>query len=64
MPPKKGGFFIMYKELTKKEIKKFISKYLNPCDDYTKKINHISVIEYNSVKEYLINHKYILKIYK
>ncbi|MCX4365120.1 MAG: hypothetical protein OSJ70_05045 [Bacilli bacterium] len=54
----------MYKELTKKEIKKFISKYLNPCDDYTKKINHISVIEYNSVKEYLINHKYILKIYK
>ncbi len=54
----------MYHELTKKEIKKFIKKYMNPFDEYTKEINHISVIEYNGVKEYLINQKYLLKIYK
>ncbi len=55
---------MMYHELTKKEREKFIKKYLNPMDDYTKKITHISVIEYKGVKEYLINHKYILKVYK
>ncbi len=54
----------MYHELSKKEIKKFIKKYMNPFDEYTKEINHISVIEYNGVKEYLINQKYLLKIYK
>lgn len=54
----------MYHELTKKERDKFIKKYLNPMDDYTKEIKHISVIEYKGVKEYLINHKYILKVYK
>lgn len=54
----------MYHELTKKEIKKFIGKYLNKYDDYTKEIKHISVIEYKGVKEYLINHKYMLKVYK
>lgn len=54
----------MYHELRKSEIKKFIKKYLNPFDDYTKKINSIIVIEYKGVKEYLINHKYILKVYK
>lgn len=53
----------MYYELTNKEIKKFIKRYLNPFDDYTKNIKHISVIEYKGVKEYLINHKYILKVY-
>lgn len=37
---------------------------MNPLDDYTKEIKHISVIEYEGIKEYLINHKYILKIYK
>lgn len=54
----------MYHELSKKEIKQFIKKYMNPLDDYTKEIKHISVIEYEGIKEYLINHKYILKIYK
>ena len=55
---------MMYHELTKTEREKFIKKYLSPMDDYTKKITHISVIEYKGVKEYLINHKYILKVYK
>lgn len=54
----------MYYELTKKEVKKFIRKYLNVYDDYTKEIKNISVIEYDGVKEYLINHKYMLKVYK
>lgn len=54
----------MYHNLSNKEIKKFIKKYLNPFDDYTKNIKHISVIEYNGVKEYLINGKYVVKIYK
>lgn len=53
----------MYHTLTKKEMKGFIKKYLNPFDEYTKEINHISMIEYNGVKEYLINNKYILKVY-
>ncbi len=54
----------MYHELTKREIKAFIKKYMNPLDEYTKKIYHISSIEYNRIMEYLINYKYILKIYK
>ncbi len=54
----------MYHELNSREIKKFINRYLNPFDDYTKKIKHVSVIEYNGVLEYLINHKYIMKVYK
>lgn len=54
----------MYHELSKKEIKAFIKKYMNPFDEYTKEIRYISVIEYNGVREYLINHKYILKVHK
>ena len=54
----------MYRELSKKEIKKFIKRYLNSDDEYTKNINHISVIEFNGVKEYRIDHKWTLKIYK
>lgn len=54
----------MYYELNKKEIKKFIKKYFNQYDDYTKNINHISRIEYKHVEEFLINHRYILKVYK
>lgn len=54
----------MYYELSKKEIKAFIKKYMNPFDEYTKEIKQISVIEYEDIKEYLINHKYILRIYK
>lgn len=53
----------MYHRLTKKEIKAFINKYLNPYDDYTKEIKEISRIEYNGVTEYLINNKYIMKVY-
>lgn len=53
----------MYRELSNKEIKAFIKRYLNEYDDYTKEINHISVIEYNNIKEYRINHKYTLKVY-
>lgn len=53
----------MFHNLTKKEIKAFIRRYLNECDDYTKDIHHISKISYNNVTEYLINHKYILKVY-
>lgn len=53
----------MYHNLTKKEIKAFIRKYLNPYDDYTKDITSISKISYNNVTEYLINQKYILKVY-
>lgn len=54
----------MYYELTKKEIKKFIKKYFNINDPGINKINHISKIEYNGVKEYRINHKYTLRVYK
>lgn len=54
----------MYYELNKEEIKKFIRKYFNAYDDSTKFINHISRIEYKGVKEYLINHKYTLRVYK
>lgn len=54
----------MYHELTKREVKSFIKKYMNPFDDYTKEIKHISVIEYDGIKEYLINHKYMIKMYK
>lgn len=53
----------MYHNLSKKEIKAFVKKYLNPFDDYTKDIEYISVIEYNGVREYLINKKYTLKVY-
>jgi len=52
----------MYHELSKKEIKKFIKRYLNPYDDYIKGIKTISCINYNNVYEYLINKKYILNI--
>ena len=54
----------MYYELTEKEINKFINKYFNKYDEDIKKINHISRIKYRNVEEYLINHKYILRIYK
>ncbi len=54
----------MYHELSKKEIKKFIKKYLNKDDQDINKINHISVIEFNGVKEYRMNHKYTLRVYK
>lgn len=53
----------MYRELSLKEIDKFIKKYLNINDPYIDRIYHISVIEYNKVKEYRINYKYTLKIY-
>lgn len=53
----------MYHELSKKEINKFIKRYLNPYDDYTKEIVSISCINYNNVYEYLINKKYLLRVY-
>ena len=54
----------MYYELSKREIKKFIKKYLNESDPYISLINHISRIDYNGVIEYRINYKYTLKVYK
>lgn len=54
----------MYYELTEKEISKFINKYFNKYDEEIKKINHISRIKFKNVEEYLINHKYLLRIYK
>lgn len=54
----------MYYELTKREIQKFIKRYLNINDPGIDKINHISKIEYNGTKEYRINYKYTLRIYK
>ena len=54
----------MYYELSKREIKKFIKKYLNDSDPYISLINHISRIDYNGVVEYRINYKYTLKVYK
>ncbi len=54
----------MYHELTKKEISKFIRRYFNINDSYTKSIKNVSVIEYNGIKEYLINSQYMLRIYK
>ncbi len=54
----------MYYELSKREIKKFIKKYLNESDPYISLINHISRIDYNGVVEYRINYKYTLKVYK
>ena len=59
----KGGI-CMYYELSKREIKKFIKKYLNESDPYISLINHISRIDYNGVVEYRINYKYTLKVYK
>ncbi len=53
----------MYHRLTKKEIRAFIRKYLNPFDDYTQNITEISSIKYNDVTEYLINNRYIIKVY-
>lgn len=58
------GEFVMYRELSFKEIEKFIKKYLNINDPYIDRIFHISVIEYNGIKEYRINYKYTLKVYK
>lgn len=52
----------MYHELTKKEIRGFIKEFMNPFDDYTKKITHISRIEYKGITEYLINHQYLLRV--
>lgn len=54
----------MYHVLTKREIKSFIRKYMNPYDDYTKEIKTISCIDYNGFTEYLINNKYMLKLRK
>jgi len=53
----------MYHELTKKEIQKFINKYTYKNADYVKGIYHISSIEYNGIIEYMINYKYILRVY-
>lgn len=54
----------MYYELSKREIKKFIKRYLNENDPFIDRINHISRIDYNGVVEYRINRKYTLKVYK
>ncbi len=55
---------IMYYELNKKEIKKFIKKYLNPNEEHVNKINSITCIEYDKLSVFVINKKYTIKIYK
>lgn len=54
----------MYHELTKKERNRFIKKYFNQYDEDIWKIETISCISYNNVYEYLIDKKYILRIFK
>ena len=54
----------MYHILTEKEIKKFIERYLNPNDEYIRDIKKISSIKYKGITEYLINDKYIIRMYK
>jgi len=58
------GEINMYHELTKKERNRFIKKYFNQYDEDIWKIKTISCISYNNVYEYLIDKKYILRIFK
>jgi len=55
-----GGDF-MYYELTEEEIKDFAAKYLPEWED---DIIHVSRISYNGVVEYMVNHHYLIVIYK
>lgn len=53
----------MYHELNYKEIDKFIKKYLYPYDYFKSNIISISCITYKDISEYLINKKFILRVY-
>ena len=54
----------MYHELNTRERKLFINKHLDIHAEYIKDIKKISRISYGGVDEYMINNKYLIRIYK
>lgn len=51
----------MYKKLNKKQIKRFVEKYLS---EWKNDIYDVSLLKYENVKEYLVNEHYLVTIYK
>ena len=60
---RKGGDN-MYYELNTRERKLFIKKHLDIHAEYIKDIKKISRISYGVVDEYMINNKYLIRMYK
>ena len=54
----------MSKILNQIELQEFIKKYFNIYDEYTRLINKVSCISYKGVTEYLINDKFMIRMYK
>ena len=54
----------MYHELNIREKKAFIKRDLDSGAYYVKDIKTISRISYGGVTEYMINHKYLIRMYK
>ncbi len=51
----------MYKKLNKKQIKRFVKKYLK---DWKNDIYEVSLLKSNGIKEYLVNEHYFIIVYK
>ena len=60
----KGGEKYMYYELNKRKINLFLRKHLDIHAKYIKDIKKISKISYGGVDEYMINHKYLIRMNK
>ena len=51
----------MYKKLNKKQIKRFVKKYLK---DWKNDIYEVRLLKSNGIKEYLVNEHYFIIVYK
>lgn len=49
----------MYRELSEKEVKEFANMYLK---EWEGDILEVSVIEYNNIREYMVNHHFLVII--